>query len=149
MTASNEPRRAGQRALSADGIAGGDGNEHDAIVTSFVFHHPGFDGDQDGRGSLFSATEITAGEDGAQDDYAAVNGYAVFAPSSGLVSEHGSMYYGDLKVRGGRVKAYKGGSMTFRDVRELARQVERDDDIQLVWEHLPPAREAHWTTNAS
>lgn len=122
--------------VSVDDIPADDGSDHDAIAAVFVFHHPGFDESQDGRGSLFFATDVTPGQAGASDPTAAVNGYAVFSPRSGLTSEHGSLYLGDLARWGGRVKGFQAGSMAFRDAMDLARRVDAIDDIPSVWEML-------------
>lgn len=112
----------------------GDGEPPTDIAAVYVFNHPGFDGTQDGRGSVFFATDVQ-GEDGI------VNGYGVYSPTSGLTSEHGSMYTADLKRWGGRVSGYQPGSHTWSDVRGLARAADAygDGDIEQVWQSVTDA----------
>lgn len=118
----------------------GNGEPPSAIAAVYVFDHPGFDGDQDGRGSVFFVTDFQPGDGSATRDGAGiVNGYGVYAASSGLESEHGSMYASDLKRFGGRVTGYRPGSHTFRQVMGLAKTADRDDDIEQVWESVAAA----------
>ena len=115
----------------------GNGEPPSEIAAVYVLNHPGFDGDQDGRGSVFFVTDFQPG-DGSPGCGGAgiVNGYGVYAAGSGLESEHGSMYASDLARFGGRVKGYKAGSHTFRQVMGLAKVADRDDDIEHVWESV-------------
>lgn len=118
----------------------GVGEPPSAIAAVYVLDHPGFDGDQDGRGSMFFVTDFQPGDGSpTRDGAGVVNGYGVYAASSGLESEHGSMYASDLKRFGGRVKGYRPGSHTFRDVMGLAKIADRGDDIEQVWESVAAA----------
>lgn len=117
------------------------------IAAVYVIEHPGFDGSQDGRGTVLFVTDRQA--DGPNDPYSLVNGYMVFPPGSGMDSESGSMYERDVARFGGRVAGFEPGSMTFRDAMDFANQVggyqrpgpegdwESDGgDIEALWEAL-------------
>lgn len=101
------------------------------IAAVFVFDHPGFDGTQDGRGSMFFVTDFMPG-DGSDQPYGAgiVNGYGVYSGDSGLESEHGSMYARDLKKWGGRVKDFQPGELTFGDAMFLGQLAYQHNDIE-------------------
>lgn len=60
----------------------GNGEPPSSVQAAFVLTHPGFDGDQDGRGCVFFATD--------RDPEEIVNGYFVCPPRSSMTSEHGS-----------------------------------------------------------
>ena len=106
------------------------------IAAVYVFNHPGFEPDQDGRGSVFFVTDFQPDGDG---DAGIVNGYGVYQGESGLCSEHGSMYTRDLKRWGGRVKGYQPGTHTFRDAMGFGDAAERDNDIEACWSSVKAA----------
>lgn len=89
-----------------------DGPPPDKIAAVYVIDNPDFSG---GRvnGCMFMATDIQRGaEPGDQD---VVNGYFWAPGNSGLYSENSSMYADDLARRGGQVRDYQPGSLTFRE----------------------------------
>lgn len=121
------------------------------IAAVYVIEHPGFDGSQDGRGTVLFVTDRQA--DGPNDPYSLVNGYMVFPPGSGMDSESGSMYERDVARFGGRVTAFEPGSLTFSDAMDFANRAssyhrpgpEGDwqsdgGDIEAVWEALAGRR---------
>ncbi len=108
----------------------GEGEPPKDVVAAFVFDHPGFDGDQDGRGCVFFATD--------RDPEEVVNGYFVAPPGSGLESEHGSFTTEQLSRWGGRVKGFRPGSLSFRDAMELGEKASRWSD----YADMSPAWEA-------
>jgi hypothetical protein len=110
------------------------------IAAVYVFDHPGFESSQDGRGSVFFVTDFMPGDGGnSPDGEGIVNGYGVYSGSSGLCSEHGSMYASQLKRWGGRVKGYEPGSHTFKDAMDFGNAAERNDDIESCWESVKAA----------
>ena len=112
-------------------VADGEGEPPSAVAAAFVFDHPGFDGDQDGRGCVFFATD--------RDPAEVVNGYFVAPPGSGLESERGSFTTEQLSRWGGRVKGFQAGSLTFRDAMELGEKASRwsnDADMGPTWEAI-------------
>jgi hypothetical protein len=74
----------------------------------YLIDGPDF-GEGSAPGCLFAATDVQA-EDGI------VNGYFWAPDGSGVFSEHGSMYFDDMKARGARVRHYQPGAMTFGDI---------------------------------
>lgn len=78
------------------------------IAAAFLIDGPDF-GEGSAPGCLFLATDIQA-----EDKI--VNGYFWAPDDSGVFSEHGSMYYEDLDRRGGRIRDYKPGALTFSEV---------------------------------
>jgi len=122
---------------SFDGIPADDGGEPPSEVAAvFVFDHPGFDGDQDGRGCVFFATD-------RDPENAIVNGYLVAPAGSGLESEHGSLYERTLAYRGGRVASYRPGALSFSDAITLGNAASDDDDIESTWARLTEAYTDH------
>lgn len=112
-------------------VADGEGEPPSSIVAAFVFDHPGFDGDQDGRGCVFFATD--------RDPEEVVNGYFVAPPGSGLESENGSFKTEQLSLWGGCVKDFKPGSLSFRDAMKLGEQASRwsnDADMSPTWKAI-------------
>lgn len=119
-----------------DGIPDcGDDEPPSDIAAVYVFDHPGFEPSQDGRGSVFFVTDFMPGD----GDEGIVNGYGVYPGDSGLASEHGSMYAGDLKRWGGRVKGYQAGSHTFTDAIAFGRAADRENDIEACWSSVRAA----------
>tara|TARA_R110002051_G_scaffold60546_9_gene110967 strand:+ start:75549 stop:76472 length:924 start_codon:yes stop_codon:yes gene_type:complete len=94
-----------------DGIPDTTGSEEEPpndIAAMYLIDGPDFGGGS-APGCLFAATDVQA-EDGI------VNGYFWAPDDSGVFSEHGSMYFNDMKSRGARVRNYKPGALTFGDV---------------------------------
>lgn len=77
------------------------------ISAVYLVDGPDF-GDGPTPGCLFLATDVQDGQ--------IVNGYLWAPESSGLYSEHGSMYTKDLINKGGRIRGYEPGSLTFSQV---------------------------------
>jgi len=122
---------------SFDGIPADDGGEPPSEVAAvFVIDHPGFDGDQDGRGCVFFATD-------RDPENAIVNGYLVAPAGSGLESEHGSLYERTLAYWGGRVASYRTGALSFGDAITLGNAASDDDDIESTWARLTDAYADH------
>lgn len=106
-------------------------DRRDEVAAVFVIDHPGFDGDQDGRGCVFFATE--------RDPEDVANGYFVCPPSSGLFSENGSFTVDQLSRWGGRVSGYRPGSLTFRDamhLADLADPYKESSSMEPLWDAL-------------
>jgi len=78
------------------------------IAAMYLIDGPDF-GEGSAPGCLFAATDVQA-EDGI------INGYFWAPDGSGVFSEHGSMYFDDMKQRGARVRHYRPGALTFSDV---------------------------------
>lgn len=122
---------------SFEGIPADDGGEPPSEVAAvFVFDHPGFDGDQDGRGCVFFATD-------RDPDNEIVNGYLVAPAGSGIESEHGSMREWTLRRHGGRVVSYRPGALSFSDAIALGNAASDDDDIESAWARLTDAYTDH------
>lgn len=105
------------------------------VAAVYAFHSPVFDSSQDGRGAMFFATDIQRGD-------GIVNGYAVYPPGSGLISEHGSLYVDDLKRQGGRVAGYRPGALTFSDAMKLGGQASSysaEGDMRPTWDAVADA----------
>jgi len=109
------------------------------IAAVYVYDHPGFGGGEDGRGTLFFATDRDP--DAGPEGTGIVNGYTVVQPGSGLTSEHGSMYETDLRRWGGRVAGYRPGSHTFTDAMDFGDRasVYGDGDIEACWDAVKAA----------
>lgn len=114
------------------------------VAAVFVVDHPGFDGSQDGRGAVFFVTDLQPG-DGSREAWGEgiVNGYTVFSPTSGMTSEHGSMYVSDLSRLGGRVHGYRPGALTFSDAMALGNHASshEEGDIESTWQAVARACE--------
>lgn len=106
-------------AAHLDGIPFDDEGDNSDIAAVFAFNHPGFGYGEDGRGSLFFATDITP--DG---DDPIVNGFLAVAGRSGMTSEHGSFRFSQFQ-KAGRVDGYTPGSHSFSD---LLKNVNSYDD---------------------
>jgi len=102
----------------------GESEPPSAVVAAFVLDHPGFDGDQDGRGCVFFVTD--------RDPEEVANGYFIAPPGSGLESEHGSFMTEQLSRWGGRVKNFRPGSLSFRDAMDLGNKAS-DGDMGPTW----------------
>lgn len=115
---------------SFDDIPDGSDGARSEVAAVFVFDHPGFDGDQDGRGCVFFATD--------RDPAEVANGYMVAPPGSGLVSEHGSFRTDQLSRWGGRVADYRPGSLSFSDAMQLGNRADPygEADMAPTWEAI-------------
>jgi hypothetical protein len=78
------------------------------IAAMYLIDGPDF-GEGSAPGCLFAATDVQA-EDGI------VNGYFWAPDGSGVYSEHGSMYFDDMKARGARIRHYQPGALNFSDM---------------------------------
>lgn len=115
----------------------GTGDPPSAIAAVYVMDHPGFDEGQDGRGSVFFATDFQPGDGSTGRGGAGlVNGYFVAPSGSGLVSEGGSFYVEDVKKWGGRVAHYPPGTHTFADAVAFGNAADNDDDVAKCWSSL-------------
>lgn len=94
-------------------VADPDREPPSAISAAYLIDGPDFDRTGSPRGCMFMATDIQPAE--GPGDRAIVNGFFWADKSSGLYSEHGSMYADELARRGGKIKDYKPGSMSFSD----------------------------------
>lgn len=113
----------------------GYGEPPSEVAAVYALTSPVFDSSQDGRGAMFFATDIQRGE-------GIVNGYTVFPPGSGLISEHGSRYVDELKRQGGRVAGYRPGALTFSDAMRLGGQASsysEEGDMRPTWDAVADA----------